>query len=175
MNDQSVESGEQRLSQAHSKLVQATRINGREAREQPSSVFTNSQRAIEHGLKSVFILMGVQAPTDHEIPLDSNDASNLVNATLSELDQDYAEIAVRLLFINDLYASTYPVSEYGFELRRQTIVANQFMKDMEASQCYNHAVESVRLVRKIFDESRRRLGMVEKRRESHLEAAFDPE
>lgn len=111
----------------------------------PGEYFTHSQRAIEHATKAVFLLLGVEVPSDHFIEMDSSSAENLLNTSEAELSDDYTEQIARLLFINQLYGSSYPTAEYGIETSQRTIEANSFLDRMEADQAYNHANEIIAL------------------------------
>lgn len=173
MNDKAIRQAESRLSKAEQKLRQATRMPGRESNKHPSSVLTNSQRSIEHCAKTIFILMGVQEPTEHAIPIDSQEGKQLLNAVNAELGEGYAQETARVLFLTELYGSTYPVSEYGIKISQTRIEANDFLHRMEGDQAYNHAVEVVEITRAIIDTAREQEGMPSKKRESVINSAFE--
>lgn len=122
----------------------------RNANQFPGEYFTHSQRTIEHATKAVFLLLGVEVPSDHFIEMDSNSARDLLNASEAKLSEDYTDQIARLLFINQLYGSSYPTSEYGVETSQRTIEANQFLNHMEADQAYNHADEVIELCETII-------------------------
>lgn len=117
----------------------------RSANNYPGEYFTHSQRAIEHATKAIFLLLSVQAPSDHFIEMDSSPARDLLNASEANLSEDYTEQIARLLFINQLYGSSYPTSEYGVETSQRTIDANDFLDHMECDQAYNHADEVIQV------------------------------
>lgn len=116
----------------------------------PGEYFTHCQRAMEHATKAVFLLLGVAVPSTHFIEMDSEPATNLLNASEAELGEEYTEEIARLLFINQLYGSSYPVSEYGIETSQRTIESNDFLDQMEADQAYNHMVEVFEISTKVI-------------------------
>lgn len=125
------------------------RDSERNAMHYPGEYFTHSQRSIEHATKSIFLLLGVKVPSDHFIEMGSVDVNNLLNASEANLSEDYTEQIARILFINQLYASSYPTSEYGIETNQRTIESNSFLNHMEADQAYNHADEVIQLCENI--------------------------
>lgn len=116
----------------------------------PGTFFTHSQRAIEHATKALFLLLGVDVPHEHFIEIDSADAEDLLNASEGELEPRFTEQIARMLFINQLYGSSYPTSEYGIQTAQKTIEANTFLERMEADHAYDHADEVIRGCRHII-------------------------
>ncbi len=171
MDQGSVEDAEARLDRAEAKLRQVTRMPPSESDGHPSAVVTGSQRCIEHCVKSVFILVGVQEPMDHAIPVDSEPAEQLLNAVYSELGEQETQQTARLLFLTDLYGTTYPVSEYGIDIAQLRLDADDFLTRKEGSQAYNH-VAAVELTRELVDEARVRVGLDGKRREDIIGSAY---
>ena len=161
------------LEQAEAKLRQATRVPPGESNNQPSSVLTNSQRCIEHCAKTLFRLADVQEPTVHTIEIESESGKQLLNAVDAQLNEDFTQRTARVLFLAELYGSTYPVSEYGIDMDSVRIEANDLLDRMESDQAYNHAVEVVENTRDLVDTARTREGMTTQSRESIIDSAFE--
>lgn len=143
-----LETAERRFDSAGSGYGRRDPQNG--ANHYPGEYFTHSQRVIEHATKAVFLLLGVEVPSDHFIEMDSSPVSNLLNASESELGDENTEQVARLLFINQLYGSSYPTGEYGVTTSQRTIEAKSFLDRMEADQAYNHADEAIDLCENIL-------------------------
>lgn len=173
MEKQDVQNAERRLDKAEAKLRQATRIPPEESITHTSNVLTNSQRSIEYCAKAIFILMDVQEPTEHTIPVNSEYANQVLNAVYAEFGERYTEDTARILFLTELYGSTYPVSEYGVDIGQIRMESDDFLSQMEGNQAYNHAVEVVKETRKIIDESRRQCGMSIMKREGIIDSAYN--
>lgn len=172
MENMEIRKAERRLDKAEQKLRHATRMLGRESNMHPSSALTSSQRCLEHCAKALFIMLSVQEPTDHSIPVNSDRGKQLLNAVHAKLGEGYTQEAARLLFLTELYGSTYPASEYGIKISQTRIEANDFLNRMEGDQAYNHAVEAVEITRAIIDTAREQEGMSIRDRESIIDSAF---
>ena len=150
-----IDEANEKLGSAERSYDAAKGSHGREeirnaANYYPGSFFTHSQRAIEHATKALFLLLEVNVPQEHFIEMDSGDAEDLLNASEAELEPRFTEQIARILFINQLYGSSYPTSEYGIETSQRTIEANSFLNRMEADHAYDHADEVIRGSRHII-------------------------
>lgn len=151
VNREALTNSRGRLKTAERKFESAKEIYGTEVRRHPGSVLTHSQRCIEHCAKAVFLLMGVNAPNEHTIPVESEATKQLLNAVYADLGEDYAQKTARLIFLAELYGSAYPVSEYGVDVDRGTMEADDFLNRMEADQAYNHADAALTLTKQIIN------------------------
>lgn len=149
-----VEAAERRLRKAQRKFDSAGEQFGTEEPIHPGDSLMNSQRSIEHATKAVFILVGVQAPTEHSIPLESNESRQLLNAVWANFGKPTAQKAARLVFLCEMYGSTYPVSDYGIELAKGRLESDEFIDEMESDQAYNHAHEALELAKDIISIGR---------------------
>lgn len=173
MDQTSIEAAENRLDHAESKLRQVTRMRPRDTNQNPSNVITNCQRTIEHCAKAIFIMMEVNEPSEHVIQVGSTEANNLLNAVYADLDEEHTKLVARILFLIETYNSSYPISEYGINLGQIRFEASDFLDSMEGDQCYNHAVEVVKITREILDTARVRNGLPEKSRDDVINSAYD--
>lgn len=148
---QSLEEGQDRLSTARKKITAAENDpaiskHADQHVSNPMDVLTGCQRAIEHSAKSVFILMEVQYPNEHRIPLDSEPARQLLNAVSAEFDEyfDTGKTA-RLIVLTGIWAGVYPASEYGVNFDRGTIEARDIFDKEDANAVYEYAKEAKRI------------------------------
>lgn len=159
VSERNVKKSEKRLSKAEIELNSASRLLGRQSNKHPSSVLSSTQDTIEHCAKAIFILMEVHEPEEHAIPVDSHEGEQLINAVNGELGEGYAKETARILFLSELYNTTYPAAEYGVKIAQVRFEADEFLSRMEGDQSYNHAVEVAEITRAIIDTAREKIGM----------------
>jgi len=151
MDEQSVQDAEDRLSKARRKRQAAREALGNHGDNQshvsdPSEVVTTCQRSIEHAAKAVFILVGVDYPTAHEIPLDSKEAKQLMNAVFSTFpDYVAGQDTARLLLLTTIWGSVYPASEYGVHVDRGVVESEDIFSRDDAEKALAHANEALNL------------------------------
>jgi HEPN domain-containing protein len=151
MDEQSVQDAEDRLSKARRKRRAAREALGNYDDNQsyvsdPSDVVTTCQRSIEHSAKAVFILVGVEYPTAHEIPLDGEEARQLMNVVFSTFPDYIAEQdTARLLLFTTIWGSVYPASEYGVHVDCGVVEAEDIFSRDDAEKALDHANEALNL------------------------------
>lgn len=151
MDEQSVRDAEDRLSKARRKRQSAREALGHHDDRptqvsDPADIVTTCQRSTEHAAKAVFILVGVNYPTDHAIPLDSEEARQLMNTVFSTFPEYFAEQdTVRLLMLTNIWGSVYPASEYGVHVDRGVVEADDIFSRDDAEKALDHAREALNL------------------------------
>jgi len=153
VSDEGIKRAENRLESAKAKFDTAGSKYGGDANQHPGSVLTHSQRCIELCAKAIFLLMEVEPPAKHVIELDSQPSRNVLNAVFTEFGEYHAGKTARLIFLCELYGSAYPISEYGFDVTKGAMEADEFLDRMEGDQAYNHADVAIDLAEDIINKA----------------------
>jgi len=104
----------------------------------PSNSITQCQQCIKISAKSIFKLMGVNPPQEHDISLDHDQTKGLLNSEFPEYFGRQEKIP-RVIFLTQFWHDFYETSKYGKE--ELNIPPNTLFTNEDAERAYKNAKE----------------------------------